>query len=1027
MGSLFSETFSTNSNLFIEASAGTGKTFTLEHLVIKRLLEPYENRFFECEDIAVVTFTRACAHELKERIGSRIEEAKRFLKSGEMPSNQVLASFFEKKTEEERRFLKRRLDFVAASLDRMPISTIHSFAAKLLIEYYHGDEKDQAFSFVQDEELLSYVEEYLTTSKEPEIIYLIELLLPHFEYSLQKMIEQVTLSLEKGERMTLQEGFKSLSCTFEGDIEEILYEESSKFLSLRDRAGMLKEEVATLFHTFAALFQKGAGIEEWIAFLKKPLVFQKMFQKRKKGVEEIHPLLEECMRCIDPITLQYSEKDALFKALVFFALQHIRELFFEKRLFSLQTLSIEMKEALGSKEFCSFLHKRYRAICIDEFQDTDPLQWEIFDSLLNAETAFLYLVGDPKQAIYAFRNADVYNFMRAKKCFSENERYFLQTNFRSQKNLVHAYNHLFSHELFSLPQTGEYLENIPLDAAKEEEFFSDTKGAVHFFGYKGMQGRKRIWPHEEVERALFSYIAKEIIEQKCPLSDIAILVKDRFQARRCAEYLEDKGIPFFLFRREAITESPLYPFFKRLLKALTRPRDKKKLIQLVSEEPFSSSSEELATLHTNEDEGKLWGAYVVRLSNLKQDFETKGMTLFIKHLREWLEPIIQEEVYADFEQFLDLFIEYEREHGASSFDEYLHFLHGLEILSDSKEKLIRRRENCSDAVTLVTMHKSKGLEYNIVFALGLCSRTPFSQEDIAEYHAERMRLLYVSMTRAKKRLYLPYLEESSGQAIPEGYHSPMELFLHHHGEGDARKGLEKLLESSHITYETIQQEYEIEKRETLIGKEPIRKNVPRFVSRRCFLRSFSQLRKKDVPHTHTVADPVFPVGVDAGILLHELLEEKENLFNPSLEKVQRACLCTELEEYSAPIYEMLNTLQHLPLQSRYKTFSIKDLKAFQMFSEADFIYLEKERVGVQGTIDFYFEFEGEFYIIDWKTHHLDSYEQTALQQYVKDAEYTLQAKLYVEALERSVGKPVRGTFFVFVRGPQAVYVDREEV
>src|SRR5690606_18322224 len=124
---------------------------------------------------------------------------------------------------------------------------------------------------------------------------------------------------------------------------------------------------------------------------------------------------------------------------------------------------------------------------VDEFQDTDAVQWEIFQKIfLKGSLRSLFLVGDPKQSIYRFRKADIYTYLKAKEALGEACIYHLDTNFRSSKDLIGALNVLFSRDWFHLPKVSKSLPYYPVKAgSKIQTSFPDHKGAVHFILSEG--------------------------------------------------------------------------------------------------------------------------------------------------------------------------------------------------------------------------------------------------------------------------------------------------------------------------------------------------------------------------------------------------------------------------------------------------------------------------------------------------------------------------------------------------------------
>ena len=191
------------------------------------------------------------------------------------------------------------------------------------------------------------------------------------------------------------------------------------------------------------------------------------------------PLIE---RAADPERLKLFLVGKLYQR-VGENLKENEEIFFDD-------LLIKVASQLEKTDFCHQLNSKYKAVIIDEFQDTDPVQWKIFSSIFNAANGFqgiFTVVGDPKQSIYAFRSADIYTYLEAKKKFLSTEQAYLEINYRSDPLLIEGLNRLFSlgeqNKLFRLPKDNTYLSYLPVkrDVSKNNKEWKDGKKPIHFF------------------------------------------------------------------------------------------------------------------------------------------------------------------------------------------------------------------------------------------------------------------------------------------------------------------------------------------------------------------------------------------------------------------------------------------------------------------------------------------------------------------------------------------------------------------
>ncbi len=235
-----------------------------------------------------------------------------------------------------------------------------------------------------------------------------------------------------------------------------------------------------------------------------------------------------------------------------------------------------MQEALETPSFLKGVQEKYRVLIVDEFQDTDPISWRIFEKIF-LESKIVYLVGDPKQSIYGFRNADIHTYLKAREKFEK--RAFLSTNYRSRPSLVHALNFFFSSSNWiDLPEFPGALSYIPISAGRSDEGLHE-ESSVHFFLSKDSPGREKNWPTKRLEREkLFPFIANEIRrlhqEKKVPFKEIAILVKDRFQAERLSHFLRELSFPISVKQTSNLTQTSGFIALEELLTAALYPEDR---------------------------------------------------------------------------------------------------------------------------------------------------------------------------------------------------------------------------------------------------------------------------------------------------------------------------------------------------------------------------------------------------------------------------------------------------------------------
>lgn len=930
-----------NQNLLIEASAGTGKTYTIEKLFLRRLETPIAEKQVEPSEIAVVTFTRAAAAELQERI-------------------------FAASTH-------RRLDEAA-------IETIHAFANRLISEFFG----ERAFSFIEETELQSIVADYFLTHDPDIVLQETEALLRFYGCSQKKLYEAISKGLYSCKK---RESFHTLFQKLERKaketewgadfVREALQRLAEDFTGLCDREKKLYHEHVRSFAAFCTLFSDSSSKEKIKALFAAPFFPKKIFVKPRAKATRFDPqFLETLLNEFQPLLEEAFDEERILERLTSrvetFVTMRLRKL----SLFTPDSLIHELEEALTNPEFVAFVQKRFRAVFIDEFQDTDPKQWKIFSTLFLDPhfPGYLYLVGDPKQAIYSFRNADVYSYIKAKEAFSSENQVTLSTNFRSSKNLIASMNALFQigESAIVLPKLADRALPIQeVQPGREIEEIQDQKAPIHFIEVQEALGRKRNWPHEEAEEKFFAAVVDEIVALQLPLSSFAVLLSDRFQAERCQAFLETWGIKATLHRGKKLKESAAFQFLKRFQACLKQPKRKELLLNLLASEPLFYGEKELLQINSDLE---VWADYVRffrKLSSKKMGLAA-AIGLFLDRF-----PVAAAEFLRDLEQLVEI---------ASTTS-----------LEDISEEIEVRFEPEESAVSLMTVFKSKGLEFDVVFALELASRTKLSD---SEQEAEKMRKFYVAATRAKKRLYLPLLIELEGKAAETGSASPMEKFM-------CERSLSQFLERPRQFSHHLQQEKT--PKAPLVHAEIVEERIAQsyapFQKRRLFVDSFSSLQQESLSYRkHEEAENELPFGAQTGILLHRLIAK---LAAPKVEIgwLEKELQGTILAPHTARVQTLLEQLFSIDLGG----FTLKEVDFQKMYREMEFVYSDRKDHLMRGAIDCAFQHGDDFYLIDFKS---------GLYQSQK---YESQAHIYCAAFTKylkSLNIPenrLKGLFFIYLR------------
>ncbi|MGH8498288.1 MAG: UvrD-helicase domain-containing protein, partial [Methylococcales bacterium] len=451
---------------WIEASAGTGKTFTLTMLVLRLLLESE----IALPDILAVTFTKAATQELKIRIRAQIKLAQDLLKE-ELPDdveklpikNRATALFLQELlARKDKSQLQRLLDVAMQDCDRASVFTIHSFCQRILDEHaLSAGQVLQAAELLPSAAALNgriALDLWREFSVDRDLMQSLIRLWPTPELLARQCEELLRAEnllplapLEMPEEFDMNPHDQQLRSAFEAHLAEtkVQMQEASD-------AGMLNgtsykpEQIEAAFDS----------LEDWYASNNGSLPlkpgFLSLSAERVKTTKKINdrepksPLFVAIANWVLASRQAISSREARDIVCLHIARRKLaarRETLLQKKQqYGYDDMISRVFRALESdsgEALCQAVRKDYPAALVDEFQDTDSLQWKIFSRLYpeNNSTQALYLIGDPKQAIYGFRGGDVHAYLAAKR--ESLEHWNLPDNFRSRASLLGAIETLF--------------------------------------------------------------------------------------------------------------------------------------------------------------------------------------------------------------------------------------------------------------------------------------------------------------------------------------------------------------------------------------------------------------------------------------------------------------------------------------------------------------------------------------------------------------------------------------------------------
>lgn len=823
----------------IEASAGAGKTYTIENLILRMIKQGCP-----LQAILVVTFTEKAAGELLERIRSKIESE--------------LESF-----EEDNAILSEALN----QFDRAQIFTIHGFCQRILNEYAFENNLQFEHELVDDAEIYEKVLKKIMREDWPERYgeNLSDLLwFSGFGDNPEKWMQTVIRvaqdwKSELGERMIPHPdtdfSYEALGLKLIGALEaldriigdipsgefcehpfyagygELNFNKRSRSCRQRDYLDpvfQLLTDYKTLMASTPEDRKAWAILNRIRDFLvqidalkdSEGLCFQSLIPgKWNKGGDNSMTVCPDLGRFVDGLCeLRRIYGNAQLQLSVSTIVQVKKDVMDYKSnrgLISFDDMLSLLYGALSpdadaeAANLRQTLQDRYRFGLVDEFQDTDMIQWHIFKTIFvnNSDITGnrLFIIGDPKQAIYGFRGADVHAYLKAKTEMIADfnaELYYLPFNWRSMPDLIDTYNPIFRNEnWFSDHGDIAYIDiGYPADEIRRAQLFEDRSGrqAVtmveqEIAADKASIARKKMaeFIAAESEKLLFDHplIFKDKQRiRRLTAGDICILVRKAKESIIIEKALRDRNIPCTFYKKPGLFDSEEAAQLSCLLNALANPSDNTAFFKalltrffnipkeniahyenLPPEHPIKNLFLEWRELCTKRKWGRLFAAF----------YEQTGLIY-----REMTEPDAERRHtnYEQLTQHLEI-IAYTRNFDIVELSDHFDKLR-RKIIKPDEDSDIHRIETEKPKVQIMTIHASKGLEFPVVFLAGGFTNTPgrdgfyklhdaegnvfydlsLSEKDRFkhEQEEEEKRLYYVAITRAIYKLYLPFFPRPKG-------------------------------------------------------------------------------------------------------------------------------------------------------------------------------------------------------------------------------------------------------------------------
>jgi exodeoxyribonuclease V beta subunit len=818
----------------IEASAGTGKTYTISGLFLRLVLE----KGLSVDQILVVTFTEAATDELRHRIRSQLRRAMNAFSEG-LDEDAFLNDLVKKSKNSD--VALRHLREALRAFDQAAIFTIHGFCRRTLFEnaFESGslfdtqlvaDQKDLTAEMVYDfwrkhfyETSPLFVHYVFDNKVGPES--LLSLLGNRVAQPYLRIIPQLEICDTSPQEKAFHACFKRVCLAWHSQRSEV-----ESILSTHEGLSRTKYRQASVAGWIQSMDDYVASGGTSVTLFKG---FEKFTSVEVKGAAKkncrppTHPFFDLCEALRQEhkkLVKGFEQRLLALKAALFADAQsELAKRKEEKNIHSFEDLLIRLDHALREERgdhLAKAIGTRYKAALIDEFQDTDPIQFAIFKQVFGFGNRILFLIGDPKQAIYSFRNADIFAYMDA--AGSVKHRYTLKKNWRSEPDLVTATNTLFSNA--DHPFVYERIPFQPATAAarKDPELLTVEGKTEPSLRLWLVNASKLTGRHKPMSKSLARQpIALAVAAEICRLlhlarrgkvllggrvleeADIAVLVRRNDEARLMQDVLSGLHIPSVLHGAADLFESHEAQEMERVLAGIVEPNNETLVKAALATDMMGVGGEDLEGLTKDEIQ---WEQRLVKFRAYHDLWNKNGFIQMFRYL------LLEERAMA---RLMSLHDGERRSTNVLHLSEVLHqacaekhlgMARLLKWLAEQRdpgaerlEEHQLRLESDENAVKLVTIHKSKGLEYPVVFCPFAWDgsrvrkpRDPFTFHDEADHMrltldlgsenmdenrlmaekeqlAENVRLLYVALTRAINRCYVVWGRFNEAETSAQAY------------------------------------------------------------------------------------------------------------------------------------------------------------------------------------------------------------------------------------------------------------------
>jgi exodeoxyribonuclease V beta subunit len=1111
------------SNL-IEASAGTGKTYSIALLTLRLVIE----KKIPIEKILMVTFTKAAVAELEIRVRAFVRMALK-VSRGETIGDPTITNLVNDQIEIQGvKEVSDRLETAQLFLDETSVLTIHSFCQRTLSEFsfetgqIFGAETitPDEYNQMMEDAFNEYWRINVTTIRLDMLKRFIGFGLNHddiFDLVKKSFGGKMLFSNIPMPDNFLSEAYFEALMQWESGCNTNIAETKISILDRiqLDKQNLLEKLLADRWgkaSVFATLFE----IEEWDENTEK-LFIDSLCEKVETAyvVSIFGAYINDAVAINDlrkEIAKRFKEEvNQIAMAAIGFVTKSIQEQKNSRGIITFDDMIGLLYKAVveGSynQQLIASLRQKYDAVFIDEFQDTDKEQYAIFNRLFGNDKILFY-IGDPKQSIYAFRKADIFTYFNAKK--SVENLHFMDTNFRSTEAYINAMNYFFlpipDFDTFYFDNDPTLKEAISYKPVRSPD--PNTKGQLLCNGEAIMpihisenKNKKEL---RQSVRAIIAdlftpgnyTIEKDGKSRPIKPSDIGILVRSNKEGKVMKSILASLRIPSVTIddaRLLASNEASQIFYILVAVNEISRSNINRALLS----ELGGYTEDDLVT--TNEE------AILTQFKTYQESWVKNGVYTMLKQFVS--DHHVYERLYGDSAE--------NPERTISNIQQLIEILHKITVRKNYEPKELiqwlkkgmegdaregdeyeQRLESDQDAVQIVTIHKSKGLEYNIVIAPHLdlladqevYTTGSFRDPDTGEYFVmkkdlmtdaqmelykmqseqENRRLIYVAITRARYQCFIT-INNTSHYA-----HSSLKKFIYKDKDPNDKKDKANTRPNDLVTISFAPP-----------SNPGFRYTNPGAISRPSYAvannfhlehanwikTSYSGLNPDHdpviAPKTATPFETAYDKfafqdlkkGAHTGNLLHYIFEHIDFADDRNwvrvVEQAMKRLSGSSDEAYRDNIIALLKqvTAADMPGSTPFcmnqvtKDKRINELEFDFLLSPFNTAHLQalsteahpfriksiEELEGIMnGKIDLFFEHDGKYYILDWKSNFLGNsiefYDTNHVKAAMYENNYNLQYLIYTVALTKYLmlrkpdfdyDKDFGGVIYLFLRGVRA--------